>query len=123
MLQAQWKVIYYQPNVPREKDPTKRLFVVVFQDDFMGSAAQWFSHGISWALDSTLKTNQYDLPLYTVIVPNQDVKGMPDFYMLCTNNNKQGYKGIALELALISIFASIRETRPIAIVIDKHKTR
>jgi glutathione synthase/RimK-type ligase-like ATP-grasp enzyme len=56
MLQAQGKVIYYQPYVPKEKDPRKRPFVVVFQDDFMRRVTQRFSHGNSWALDSTFKT-------------------------------------------------------------------
>jgi hypothetical protein len=62
------------------------------------------------------------LPLYAAIVPNQDGKGMPVFYMLCTKDNKQGHEGIALELALASVFASIGDTRPTAIIIDKHKT-
>jgi hypothetical protein len=88
MLEPQGKVIYYQPYAPKDKDPRMRPFVVVFQDDFMRSVAQRFSHGNSWALDSTFKTNQYDLPFYAVIVPNQDGKGMPVFYMLCTKDNK-----------------------------------
>jgi hypothetical protein len=122
MLEPQGKVIYYQPYAPKDKDPRKRPFVVVFQDDFMRSVAQRFSHGNSWALDSTFKTNQYDLPLYATIVPNQDGKGMPVFYMLYTKDNKQGHEGIALELALTSVFASIGKTRPTTIVIDKHQT-
>jgi hypothetical protein len=62
------------------------------------------------------------LPLYAAIVPNQDRKGMPVFYMLCTKDNKQRHEGIALELALTSVFALIGEIRPTAIVIDKYKT-
>jgi hypothetical protein len=76
---GQQKVIYYQPYAPKEKDPRKKPFIVVFQDDFMKSVSQWFLHGNSWALKSTFKTNQYDLPLYVAIVPNQDEKGMPVF--------------------------------------------
>jgi hypothetical protein len=121
ILQAQGKVIYYQPYAPKKKDCRKRPFVVVFQDDFMRSVAQRFSHGNSWALDSTFKTNQYDLPLYAAIVPNQDGKGMPVFYMLRTKDNKQGHKRIALELALVFLFASIGDTCSTTIVVDKHK--
>jgi hypothetical protein len=39
------------------------------------------SFGRSWAIDSTFKTNQYDLPLYVGIVPNQCGRGMSVFYM------------------------------------------
>jgi hypothetical protein len=61
------------------------------------------------------------LPLYAAIVPNQDGKGVPVFYMLC-KDKKQWHEGIAIELALTSVFASIGKVRPSAIVIDKHKT-
>ena len=122
MLEPQGMVIYYQSYVAKDKDPRKRPSMVVFQDDFMRSIAQQFSHGNSWALDSTFKTNQYDLPFYVAIVPNQDGKGMLIFYMLCTKDNKQGHERIALKLALTLVFASIRKTNPTAIVIDKHKT-
>lgn len=47
MLQAQQKVIYYQPYALKEKDPRKRLFIVVFQDDFIKSVSQWFLYGNS----------------------------------------------------------------------------
>ena len=47
---------------------------------------------------------------------------MPVFYMLCTKDNKQRHKEIALELTLASVFASIGDTCPTPIVIDKHKT-
>ncbi|XP_024400655.1 uncharacterized protein [Physcomitrium patens] len=72
------------------------------------------------------KTNQCDLPLYAAIVPNQDGKGVPVFYMLCTKDQKQnlgeGHEGIALELALTAVFANIGNIRPSAIIIDKHRT-
>jgi hypothetical protein len=42
--------------------------------------------------------------------------------MLSNKATKQGHKGIALEMVFISMFASIGETRSIAIIIDKHKT-
>ena len=84
--------------------------MVVIQDEFMKSMAQRFSTGNSWALDSTFKTNQHGLPLYAAIVPNQDGKGIFVFYMLCSNDIKQSYEGIALELALTHVFDSIGVT-------------
>ena len=122
MLQEQGKILYYQPYAPAQSNPRKRPFVVVIQNEFMKDVAKKFSPGKSWAVDSTFKTNQYGLPLYAAIVPNQDGKGMPVFYMLCSNDIKGGHEGIALELALTHVFESIGEIRPSAIVIDKHKT-
>ncbi len=88
-LQDQQKVIFYQPYLPKEKDPRKRPFVVVIQDEWMRNIGRRFSNGNSWAIDSTFYTNQYGLPLYAVIVPNQDGKAVPIFYMLCTRDVKQ----------------------------------
>ena len=88
----------------------------------MKNIAQRFSVGNSWTIDSTFKTNQYGLPLYAAVVPNQDGKAMPVFYMLCSNDVKGGHEGIALEIALTHVFEAIGEVRPSAIVIDKHKT-
>ena len=96
--------------------------MVVIQDEWMRDVGKRFSRGNSWALDSTFKTNQYGLPLYATIVPNQDGKGVPVFYMLHSIDKKEGHEGIALELALMSVFASLGHVRPSAIVIDKHKT-
>lgn len=121
-LQEQGKVIYYQPFDPNNKDRLKRPFIVVIQDDFMRECAMKFSMGKSWAFDSTFKTNPYGLPLYAGIVPNQDGKGMPVFYMLCSTCKKQGHEGIAIEVTFNIVFASIGKIRPSAIIIDKHKT-
>jgi hypothetical protein len=41
--------------------------------------------------------------------------------MLCTKDENEGYEGIAIELTLFVVFASIGEVRPSAIIIDKHK--
>lgn len=106
-LQAQGKVIFYHPCAVKDKHSRKQLFVVVLQDKWMRDVAKKFSHGNSWALDSTFKTNQYALPLYNAVVPNQDKKGMPTFYMLRNKDKKQGHEGITFELALIPVFASI----------------
>ena len=86
----------------------------------MRDVAKRFSFGNPWALDSTFRTNQWDLPLYATIVPNQDRKEVPIFYMLCSKDKKQWHVGIAIELALTSVFASIGKIRHSAIVINKH---
>lgn len=121
-LQEQGKIIFHQPYTPKYSEQTKRSFVVVIQDEFMRGVAKKNSKNNAWALDSTFKTNKWDLPLYAAIVLNQDEKGMPVFYMLCTKDKNEGHEGIAIELALSAVFASIREVRPSAIVIDKHRT-
>jgi len=106
-LQEQGKVIFYQKYSPEHGDPKQRPFVVVIQDDFMKTNAIRFSRGNPWALDSTFKTNQYDLPLYAAVVPNQDGKAMPIFYMLCTKDKEKGHEGIAIELAITHVFNNI----------------
>ena len=121
-LQEQGKVIFHQPYPPKHPEKTKRPFVVVIQDELMRIVSKKISKGNAWALDSTFKTNQWDLPLYAAIVPNQDGKRMPVFYMLCTKDKNEGHESIAIELVLSTVFVSIGEVRSSAIVIDKHKT-
>ena len=75
----------------------------------------------SQAFDSTFKTNQYGLPLYAAIVPNEDENDIPVFYMLCLIDKQQGHEGIAIKLRLTHIFESLGTIRPAAIVIDKHR--
>ena len=84
--------------------------------------AKRFSTGKSWTLDSTFKTNNYDLPLYAAVVPNDDRRGMPVFYMLCSKDKGQGHQGIAIEIALEYVFKNIENVRPSAILIDKDMT-
>lgn len=121
-LQGQHKVIFYQKYCPKHEDKRKQPFILVLQNDFMKNMAIRFSKNNSWALDSTFKTNQYDLPLYAAVVPNEDGRGMPVFYMLCSKDKKQGHEGIALEITLEHVFAHMGDIRPSAFVIDKSKT-
>jgi hypothetical protein len=116
------KVLFYQDYDSNNEDPTKRPFVLVLHDDFMRQNAIRFSFGRSWAIDSTFKTNQYDLPLYAGIVPNQCGRGMHVFYMLCSKNTGSIQEKITLELCLNVVFEAIGNVRPTCIVIDKHKT-
>ncbi len=62
----------------------------------------------SWALDFTLKTNQYDLPLYVTIVPNQYGQGMPIFYMLCLRTKNQVKKDMQLKFVLKSCLKRLK---------------
>ena len=82
MLLDRRKLMFYPPYLPKDKDWRKRLFVVVIQDEWMRNIGRRFSNGNSWALDSTFFTNQYGLPLYAAIDPNQDKKN--EFrYFIC----------------------------------------
>ena len=81
-----------------------------------------FSFGRSWAIDSTFKTNQYDLPLYAGVVRNQCGRGMHVFYMSCSKDTGSRQEGITLELCLKVVFEAIGNVKPTCIVIDKHKT-
>jgi hypothetical protein len=56
-LQIQGKVIFYQPYVPKDKDPRRKPFLVIIQDGGMRDVTKKFSHNNAWALDSTFKTN------------------------------------------------------------------
>ena len=88
----------------------------------MRDVAKRFSTENSCALDSTFKTNNYDLPSYVAVVPNDDGRGMPVFYMLCFKHKGQGHQGIAIEIALEYVFKNIGNVRPNAILINKDMT-
>jgi len=66
--------------------------------------------------------NQYDLPLYAMVVPNQDGITILIFYMLCSKDKDVGHEVIAIELALIHVFSNIEDITPSAFIIDKCKT-
>lgn len=110
-LQAQGKILYYQPYASKNEDPKKIPFVVVIQDDFMQKSSLRFSSDNSWVLDSTFKTNQYGLTLYVAIVPNQDGIGILVFYMLCSNEVKEWHECLAIEIALSHVFGSSKDPR------------
>ena len=88
----------------------------------MRDIAKQFSTGSSWALDCTFKTNNYDLPLYAAVVPNDDSQSMPVFYMLRSKYKGQGHQGIAIKISLEYVFKNIGIVRPSAILIDKDMT-
>lgn len=87
--------------------------MVIIQDDFIKNIASRFYGNTSWTLDSTSKTNQYGLISYAIIIPNQDIIGVPVFDMLRSNDIKQGHEGIALELTLIQVFGFLGEIQPL----------
>ena len=70
----------------------------------MNKMTKMFSTYNSWAFDFTSKTNQYGLPLYAAIIPNEDGNDILIFYMSCSIDKQQDHEGITIELALIHIF-------------------
>ena len=95
-LQTQGKILFYQPYAPSDEDPRKRPFVVVIQEEFMRKSAQRFS-GISWALHSTFKTNQYGLPLYAAIVPTKMELGFRFFTCYVITMSNKGMRVLLLK--------------------------
>ena len=63
-LQAKGKVFFYQKYDKKHEDVRKRPYIVVIQNKFMRHIAKRYSTRNSWALDSTFKSNNYDLLLY-----------------------------------------------------------
>lgn len=114
-LKAAGDVIFYQEYDEERKQP---LVVVVMTKWMREVVAPRFSGESAWALDSTFKTNQFHLPLYGAMVPNQDGVGMPLFFMLCSADKGEQHEGAALSMTLKAVFDAI-SVRPRAIVIDK----
>ena len=52
----------------------------------------------------------------------QDGVGIFVFYMLCSNDMKQGHEGLAIEIVLTHVFKSLEKIKSFVIVINKHKT-
>jgi len=121
-LRVDKSTVQNQEYCLKHDDPKQRSFVVVIQDDFMRGNAKRFSKGCSLAFDSIFRMNQYDLPLCAAVVPNQDGKAMPVFYMLSSKDKDGGHEGIAIELALVHVFSNIGDIRPSAFIIDICKT-
>lgn len=64
------QVIFVQPYNPQATDEEKWPFVLIIQDEWMLQVALCLSRHISWAVDSTYKTNIFRLPLYASVLPN-----------------------------------------------------
>ena len=77
----------------------------------------------AWAVDSTFKTNQYNMPLFGVVYFNEKGIGIPMFLMLCSNDKNSGHEETALQLTMRKVFEVLGDIRPNAIVIDKNKTK
>ena len=65
-------------------------------DDWMIQLAKGLTSNSAWTVDSTFKTNQYNMPLFGVVCPNEKGIGMHVFLMLCSNDKNSGHEGIAL---------------------------
>jgi hypothetical protein len=116
------KKIFFQKYDPCNVDPNKRPFVLIMMDDWMIQLAKRLTPNSAWAVDSTFKTNQYNMPLFGAVCPNEKDIGMPVFLMLCSNDKNSGHEGIALQLTMTKVFEVLEDIRPNAIVIDKNKT-
>lgn len=73
-------------------------------------------------MDSTFKTNNYEISLYAAVVPNNDGCGISVFYMVCSKDKGQGHQGIPVEIALKYIFKKMDIITPNAILIEKYIT-
>ena len=118
-----WKesdvVIYFQAYDPENEDPEKPPFILVMQNDWMQELAIQITPNSAWAIDSTFKTNQYGLPLYAAMCPNNRGYGMPIFLMLCSKDIQAGHEATALRFTLRAVLDRMGPVRPNAIVIDK----
>ncbi|MCO5557658.1 hypothetical protein L7F22_011226 [Adiantum nelumboides] len=119
VLQNQGKVLYCQPYNPTASDPKDRPFILILQDEWMLGMGIRFSANNAWAIDSTLKTNKYGLPLFAPVLPNQLGVGISIWFMLCTCDVGARHEVIALEITIKRIFSRMANVRPSALVIDK----
>jgi hypothetical protein len=65
----------------------------------------------TWAVDSTFKTDQYNVPLFGVVCPNEKNIGIPVFLMLYSNNKNSEHEGIALQLTMRIFFEVLKDVR------------
>ena len=121
-----WKenglVIYFQAYDPNNEGPEKCPFVLVIQSDWMCELAIQITPRSAWAIDNTFKTNQYGLPLYAAMCPNNRRYGRPIFLMLCSKDYQEGHEATTLRLTMWAVFERMGPMRPNAIVIDKSAT-
>ena len=91
-------------------------------DDWMIQLAKRLTLNSAWAVDSTFKTNQYNMPLFGGVCPNEKGIGMLVFLMLCSYDKNSGHEEIALQLTMTKVFEVLEDIRSNAIVIDRNKT-
>ena len=102
--------------------PGCQPIIIVIQDGWMLSMVFKLPPNNAWTIDSTLKTNQFGLPLYVVVAPNQSGIGMPLWYILCSSETSSGEDQAALAMTLTIVFKRMSKVGPNAIVIDKSLT-
>jgi hypothetical protein len=112
-------VIFHQPYSPDDPNSEKHPFVLVMQTEGMLERAKAITPNLAWVIDSTFKTNQWNMPLYVGMCPNVCGLGMPIFLMLCSADNETGQEQTVLYLTTKAVFFNIGNIRPNAIVIDK----
>jgi hypothetical protein len=115
-------VIFHQPYNPDDPNSEKHPFVLVMQTEGMLERAKAITPNSAWVIDSTFKTNQWNMPLYAGMCPNAHGLGMPIFLMLCSADNETSEEQTALYLTMKAVFLNMGNIRPNAIVIDKSQT-
>jgi hypothetical protein len=83
-------VIFHQPYSNEDPNPQKHLFVLVMQTEEMMQRAKAITPNSAWVIDSTFKTNQWNMPLYARMCPNAHCLGMPVFLILCSADSETG---------------------------------
>jgi hypothetical protein len=83
-------VIFHQPYNPDDPNSEKHPFLLVMQTEGMLERAKAITPNSAWMIDSTFKTNQWNMPLYARMCPNARGLGMPIFLMLCSADNETG---------------------------------
>jgi hypothetical protein len=116
-------VIFYQPYSPDDPNSEKHPFVLVMQMEGMLERAKAITPNSAWMIDSTFKTNQWNMPLYTRMCPNARGLGMPIFFMLYNADNETGQEQTALYLIMKAVFFNMGNIRPNTIVINKSQTK
>ena len=94
--------------------------MLVIQSNWMREQAIQITPKSAWAIDSTFKTNQYALPLYAAMRPNNRGYGMSNFLMFCSKDYQEDHEATTLRLTLRAVFERMGPIRPNAIVIDQN---
>jgi hypothetical protein len=108
---------------PCNVDPNKQLFNLIMMDDWMIQLAKRLTPNSAWAVDSTFKTNQYNMPLFGVVCPNEKDIGMLVLLKLCSNDKNSGHEEIPFQLTMRIFFEVLGDICSNAIVINKNKTK
>ena len=89
------------------------------QDLWILNMCMCLSKNNAWAIESTFKTNVFEMPLYVIAAPNEQGVRIPLWHILCTNDIRSQHEQQTLEMTLKVIFERMEDVRVDALVIDK----